>query len=134
MFRCEICGKEADKHHIVHRCEGGLDSAFNIKYLCSEHHRGVRGPHRCKETDLRYKLELQKKLEATLNQKYYTLNKLSSILGISMNKLKRHFKNYKLYKEGYKTEDIIFILMGKKLYNEIMLEHYYEFIPNYNFA
>lgn len=134
MLRCEVCGRSADKHHIVHRCEGGIDYPLNFKYLCQEHHRGKNGPHKSKDIDLKYKLELQKKLERLLQKPYYSVETLSSILDIKPRALKKLLCSYKLYKEGYKREDIIFELMGRMLYDEIMLEHYYDFIPIYNFA
>lgn len=134
MLRCEICGKSADKHHIIHRCEGGLDYPLNIKYLCSEHHRGNKGPHKCEQVDIKYKLELQRKLEMLLERDYYTLEKLSSILGIKPRNLKKLLKNYKMHKEGYKKEHIIYELMGRSLYDEMMLDSYMDFIPVYNFA
>ena len=134
MLRCEVCGKSADKHHIIHRCQGGLDYPLNIKHLCPEHHRGIKGPHRCSEVDLKYKLELQNNLEQLLSKEYYHLEKLSSILEIKPKTLKKLLKNYRLHKEGYKKDDIIYELMGRTLYDEVMLEHYYDFIPVYNFA
>jgi len=134
LLRCEICGKSADKHHIVHRCEGGLDYPLNIKYLCPDHHRGSKGPHKCNQVDIKYKLELQRKLEKILDKDYYTLEKLSSILEIKPRNLKKLLKNYKMHKEGYKKEDIIYELMGRNLYDEMMLDSYMDFIPVYNFA
>lgn len=134
MLRCEICGKSADKHHIVHRCEGGLDYPLNIKYLCADHHRGSKGPHKCNQVDVKYKLELQRRLEMLLDRDYYTLDKLSCILEIKPKNLKKLLKNYKLHKEGYKKEDIIYELMGRCVYDEMMLDSYMDFIPVYNFA
>lgn len=123
MFFCEICNKKADIHHIVHRSEGGLDIELNYKYLCEEHHRGKNGPHHSLETDIKYKLELQNKLYELLSKDFYSLKELSTILNISFSMLKRITKNTKLYKEGYKKEDIILIIMGGKLYSEEMLEN-----------
>lgn len=122
MDYCEICGKKADIHHIIHRSEGGLDFPLNYKYLCSEHHRGKKGPHRCEETDLKYKLELQNKLLNILTKEYYTVYELSNILNISNNSFKKLTKNLKLYKEGYLKEDIVFALMGNYFYTYEMLE------------
>lgn len=134
MLRCEVCGKSADKHHIIHRCEGGLDYSLNYKCLCQEHHRGKNGPHKSKDIDLKYKLELQRTLEELIQKEYYTLDKLSSMLELKPKTLKKLLSGYKLYKEGYRRDDIIYELMGKMLYDEVMLEHYYDFMPIYNFA
>ncbi|HCW53184.1 MAG TPA: HNH endonuclease [Clostridium sp.] len=121
MFLCEICNAPADIHHIVHRSEGGFDIEINYKYLCPEHHRGKYGPHHSKETDLRYKIDLQNKLYETLTKDYYCSKELSQILNIPNNTLKRITKGLKLYKEGYKKSDIIFRIMGNKFYTEEML-------------
>ena len=122
MFFCEICNKPADIHHIVHRSEGGLDIEINYKYLCNEHHRGKNGPHSI-EIDLKYKLELQKELLKLLNKNFYTIKELSNTLNFSLNVAKRITKDLRLYKEGYKKEDIILYLMGGTLYTEEMIEN-----------
>lgn len=131
MLRCEICGKQADKHHIVYRSQGGVDFPINFRYLCSEHHRGKNGPHKNRRLDLEYKLEMQKNLEELLYKEYYTIEELSFLLEINKGMLKKLLKDYKLYKEGYKRADIIYRLMGKKLYTEEMLQEYYDFIVNF---
>lgn len=123
MFFCEICNKPADIHHIIHRSEGGLDIKINYKYLCNEHHRGKIGPHHCIEIDLKYKLELQKKLYDLLPKDFYTLKDLSITLNLSLNVAKRITKDLRLYKEGYKKEDIILYLMGGTFYTEEMIEN-----------
>lgn len=126
MYKCEICGREADIHHIVHKNEGGLDFPLNYKYLCPEHHRGKEGPHRNSKIDIEYKLELQERLERILYKDFYTTEELIEVLSLNKTKAKKFFKELKLYKEGYKKSDIIYRLMGKKKYNEYMLEDYYD--------
>ncbi|MDT8718741.1 HNH endonuclease [Clostridium sp. 19966] len=134
MLRCEICGRSADKHHIIHRCEGGINHQINIKYLCEEHHRGSKGPHKSIEIDLKYKLELQYKLMKIFNKDFYNMDKICEKLDIKLAVVKRLMKDFKLYKQGYKSQDIIFAFMGKKLYSEDMLEYYCDFVPVYNFV
>ncbi|MCT8978110.1 HNH endonuclease [Clostridium sp. CX1] len=131
MLRCEICGRQADKHHIVYRSQGGVDFPLNFRYLCSEHHRGKEGPHKNRRLDLEYKLQMQKSLEQLLYKEYYSIDELVLLLQINKGMLKKLFKDYKLYKEGYKKSDIVFRLMGKKVYTEYMLEEYYDFIANF---
>ncbi len=131
MFRCEICGKLADKHHIVYRSQGGVDFPLNIMYLCDEHHRGKNGPHKNKSIDLQYKLCLKGNLENLLVREFYKIDELVKLLGISRGMMKRILKELRLYKEGYKTTDIIFRLMGNEEYHEYMLEEFYEFIANF---
>lgn len=123
MFFCEICNQKADIHHIVHRSEGGFDIKINYKYLCPKHHRGKYGPHKSLTVDIQYKIELQNKLYALLPKKYYTAKEIGRILEIPSNTLKRITKNIKLYKEGYKKDDIIFTLMGNTFYNEETLDN-----------
>lgn len=120
MF-CEICGKKADVHHIVHRNEGGLDFDFNFKYLCPTHHRGKFGPHKNKIIDFKYKLELKNKLYTTLSKEFYSLNDIISILKLSNSSSKKLKKVLKRYKEGYKTEDLIsFLLLGQDYSSELL--------------
>lgn len=125
---CEVCGREADIHHIVHRSEGGMDFPLNYKYLCDEHHRGKHGPHRNRNVDIEYKLELQEKLERVLNKQFYSMDELIDILQLNRSKAKKFLKGFRLYKEGYKTSEIIYKLMGNKRYNEYMLIEYNDFI------
>lgn len=122
MNLCDVCGNKADKHHIIYKSQGGLDYPLNYKYLCANHHRGREGPHKNIKVDLQYKLELQNKLQTILCNSYYTFDELIKLLNISKNLLKRLSKNLKLYKEGYKSSEIIYLLMGRKVYKEEMLE------------
>lgn len=121
MFKCEVCGKIADKHHIVYRSQGGVDFPLNFKYLCSEHHRGKNGPHKDRCLDLQFKLEMQGKLENILIKEYYPVEELVGLLEINKGMLKKLLKDYKIYKEGYKKTDIIHRLMGYKHYDVDMI-------------
>lgn len=131
MLKCQICEKPADRHHIVYRSQGGLDFPLNFKYLCSEHHRGKDGPHKNKRVDLEYKLEMQNQLQKLLCKQFYKLDELITLLQINKGVLKKIFKDYKLYKEGYKSFDIIYRLMGNRIYTEYMMEEYYDFTANF---
>lgn len=124
MYKCEICGKEADIHHIVHKSEGGLDFPANYKYLCSKHHRGKYGPHRDNKIDITYKLELQENLDDLLYKEFFSMEELILLLGLNKSKARKLFKDFRLYKEGFKKSEIIFRLMGKHCYNENMLDDY----------
>lgn len=123
MYFCEICNKKADIHHIVHKSEGGFDIELNYIYLCPQHHRGKKGPHHCLKTDILYKINFQKKLYKLLPKRFYSFKELCIILNTSTNIIKRLTKSLKLYKEGYKKEEIIFILMGKAYYSEELIEN-----------
>lgn len=123
MCHCEICGARADIHHIIHKHEGGYDFDLNYKYLCPLHHRGKLGPHHCTTTDIRYKLELQRKLINILPNIYYQRKELLDILKIRSCSLRRLLKGLNLHKEGYLNEDIIKALMGGNLYsNSIFIQ------------
>ena len=121
MFKCEVCGNLADKHHIVYKSQGGIEFPLNFRYLCSEHHRGNSGPHKNRRLDLEYKLEMQKKLQNILINRYYTAEELEFLLGINKGMIKRLFKDYKQSDKEFKAVDIIFRLMGRKSYDESML-------------
>lgn len=122
MFYCEVCGASADLHHIVNKKNYNVDFKFNCKYLCEKHHRGPNGPHKDKIIDTQYKLELQNYLYKILDKKFYSLKELTYILELSVSGSKKLKNSLKLFKEGYKKEDVIFFLMGNKYYSEEMLE------------
>lgn len=83
--------------------------------MTSEKHRGINGPHRNKETDLKYKKELQKKLEKILTKDYYNIKELIDLLGLKEKQANRAFR--KLLKvNGIDRESVIRRLMGGKLY------------------
>ena len=121
LFKCEVCGNLADKHHIVYKSQGGIEFPLNFRYLCSEHHRGNSGPHKNRRLDLEYKLEMQKKLQDILINQAYTIEELEILLRINKGMIKRLFKDYKQSDKGFKAVDIIFRLMGRKKYDENML-------------
>lgn len=105
-----------EKHHIVYKSQGGLDFELNYKYLTSETHRGIKGPHRSRATDLKYKRELQSKLETILTDEYYTIEKITDILGLKVRQAQKAFRKVKKYEKGMKREDVIFRLMGNRNY------------------
>jgi len=131
LYKCEVCGRTADKHHIVHRSQGGIDFPLNIKHLCHEHHRGKTGPHKNRTTDIQYKLELQDKLHTLLNKEFYKEEELADSLRINTGMARKLVKELKNHKEGYRSKDIIYRLMGEKEYHEYMLEEFCEFIANF---
>ena len=121
MLKCEICGKLADKHHIVYKSKGGIEFPLNIRYLCSEHHRGTNGPHKNRKLDLEYKLDMQRKLQEVLIKEVYPIEELVPLLNINKGMIKRLLKEYNLDDKGFRKSDIIFRLMGRKKYDEKML-------------
>jgi hypothetical protein len=121
LFQCEVCGKPADKHHIVYKSQGGIEFPLNFRYLCTLHHRGTVGPHKNRMLDLEYKLDMQRKLENVLIKETYLIEELESLLNINKGMIQRLFKECNLNDKGIKKSDIIFRLMGRKKYDEKML-------------
>jgi hypothetical protein len=124
--KCIVCGKVGEKHHIIFKCEGGLDFPLNYVYLCAEHHRGKNSPHRNKKVDMAYKLKFQNQLHKILVKKYYFMDELMKLLLLNPSQARTICKKFKLYKEGYKKEDIVKRLMGGKLYYDFMLDEHYD--------
>lgn len=91
---------------------------MNYKYLDSNSHRGIDGPHRNKETDLKYKIELQEKLEKLLDREYFNIRELRVLLGLKEKQANKAFR--KLLKvNGISREDAIKRLLGGRFYKEL---------------
>lgn len=105
-----------EKHHIVFKSQGGLDFELNYKPLTPYDHRGPKGPHMCRETDLKYKREMQRKLEEILINEFYTEKELIKLLGLKPEQAHRAFRKINKHEHGMKREDIIFRLMGNRNY------------------
>lgn len=117
---CEICGEPAEEHHIVLRrkSSGMINAKINHKYLCIEHHKGNEGPHLNRETDIKYKLELQEKLSQLFNKEYYHKLEISELLEIKHDEVDVLVKMLKWCSKGYERTDIIRACMGGKLYDK----------------
>lgn len=103
---------------IIFKSQGGLDFELNYKYLSSEEHRGDLGPHKCKETDLMYKIELQEKLEKLLDREYYNIRELRVLLGLREKQANRAFRKL-LKANGIARDDVIYRLLGNRYYKEL---------------
>ena len=104
-----------ERHHIIFKSQGGLDFELNYRYLTSEEHKGDEGPHKCKETDVRYKRELQEALEGLLAKEYYNIRELIDLIGLREVQANKAFR--KLLKvKGIAKEEGINRLMGGRLY------------------
>lgn len=104
-----------ERHHIVYKSQQGLDFELNYKRLTPEQHRGPNGPHMNRETDLKYKREMQKKLFEILKDEYYTIKEIRKILGIRPGQA-RVFRKLPQHPEGMRKQDIIRRLMGGRFY------------------
>lgn len=102
---------------VIFKSQGGLDFELNYKRLPSIDHRGEYGPHRCRETDLKYKKELQQKLENILTEEFYTEKELINILGLKPEQAYKAFRKIDKHPDrGMKREDVIRRLMGGRFY------------------
>lgn len=102
-------------HHRIFKSQGGLDFDLNYIYLTSEQHRGDKGPHRCRETDLRYKRELQEALQGILTNDYYSLEEVVELLNLKQGQAYKAFRKLITIK-GISKEDAIKKLMGGRFY------------------
>ena len=103
---------------MIFKSQLGLDFELNFKYLTPLEHRGDSGPHKCKETDLKYKIELQERLEKLLDREYYNIRELRILLGLKEKQANQAFR--KLLKvNGISREDVIYRLMGNRFYKEL---------------
>lgn len=121
MEYCEECGRNiVELHHIIFKSQASYlaNIKINFKYLCEEHHRGNKGPHRNKEKDLEYKFELQKKLFELFDRDYYSEKEIKELLETTPSEAAKITKKLRVYKEGYERVDIICRLMGGRLYGK----------------
>lgn len=117
---CEACGSHyyVEEHHIVFRSKAGymVNIPLNIKHLCHICHRGNNGPHLCKETDTKYKIELQDKLYELFTKEYYSVEEIRDKLVTTDSQVKKILKTLIKNKEGYGRMQIVVRLMGGRLY------------------
>lgn len=119
MNTCAVCGKPGDTHHIIHKDEGGLEYPLNRVSLCEQHHRGMSGPHKDPETDLKYKRALHSALQNLFREDYYRKEEIRRKAELSNSLLRTLVKSLKRYKEGYRRIDIIdFLMSGHQLVEE----------------
>ncbi|MZK54158.1 hypothetical protein [Clostridium beijerinckii] len=121
---CLVCNNpNSEAHHIVFRKQqpAMIECHFNKIRLCAVCHKGDKGPHLNRDTDIKYKMRLQEKLKELFGYKNcYTEDEIKQILKIPKKDA------YKLVKPlltiiendvaGYRAEDIIRRAMGGRLY------------------
>lgn len=93
-----------------------INIKMNHIYLCAEHHRGNNSPHRDREIDLRYKRKLQEKLFEIFDREYVTVKEIKEKLCVTDTVANKIVKTLRIFKEGYRSEDVIRVLMGDRLY------------------
>ena len=104
-----------EKHHIIFKSSGGLDFDLNYKYLTANNHRGNNGPHMNRETNLRYKRELEEKLRQLFTRESYLLSEVIELLGLDIKQAQKAFKRLESV-DGIEREDIIYKLLGDRYY------------------
>lgn len=109
-----------ERHHIIFRSHGGIDSDMNLISLPAAFHKGKNGPHNNRATDLALKLALQEQYFDLFTQKHYDVDDVIRMIAPhnkkSRDKLKKQIKNNFCTPKGYRREDIVRTLMGGKLY------------------
>jgi hypothetical protein len=117
-YECESTNNLED-HHMVYRNQQYQMSGIGINKikLCAMHHRGINGPHKCMETDRKYKLLFQQRLYQVFENDYYDQEQIRKLLHTNSKLVVRLTKNLHLYKEGYLKQDIISACMGGKIYS-----------------
>lgn len=124
MNYCVECMKDdiwkpGQGHHIILRSHAPymVHVPINIAYLCQHHHTdSPTGIHHNKEMMLRYKQELQLKLQILFNKKYYEFKEIKQLLECSDNTVKAITKTLIRHKEGYKSSDLVLHMMGDRNY------------------
>lgn len=128
IHHCESCGTcyGVEKHHVVFKKQNVLmiNIGLNFKYLCFEHHRGDKSPHKNRYVDLTYKLELQNKLFELFDKEFYKEEEIREKLKTTSSTARKICKKLPLHKDGYERMELIKRLMGDKLYTEEMLEEF----------
>ncbi len=110
-----------EKHHIVFRSHGGIDSDLNLIRLPMEFHKGPNGPHQNKAADLILKMSLQDRYFDLFSRKYYSLEEIVRMINPHNKKsrlaLEKQVKKQNVCtSKGYRREDIVRTLMGGKIY------------------
>lgn len=118
---CYECHKNCfcEIHHIVERSH--MKSMENVRlnflHLCSECHRtGKHAVHKDRKVDLRYKQDLQFKLQQIFHNDYYNIHQIRIALEISKSEAEKLCRTLHIYKEGYSSKELIVHMMGDRNY------------------
>lgn len=119
--KCYECQREGytEIHHIIERSHASYmrNVSLNLKNLCPTCHRtGKNAVHKDRGIDLKYKIELQNKLEELFSKDFYKLNQIKEKLGITKIETEKLVKHLGIYKNGYNSKEIIFHCLGDRFY------------------
>jgi hypothetical protein len=102
-FECYFCGKqnELECHHVYFRSSGGRGTYRNLRFLCSEHHRGVNSVH--KNRKMRKQLE---ELHKQLYGEFYYCDRFDLFqMGMIPNTTKDSFEKF-MREEGERAKTL----------------------------
>lgn len=122
--QCIECGHPyPEEHHVIYRSQQAamINCPHNKITLCYKHHRGDISPHQKREVDIKYKKDLQQRLEYLFSFKEcYTEDEIREMLMINKKDARKLVKSLLTVivddDAGYKVEDIIRQCMGGRLY------------------
>lgn len=122
--KCRFCQNTwVQWHHIIEKGMGRskkvtwLDYSLNLVEVCQDDHTGLTGIHTSDIGTIRGKeleAELQAKLEHLFFKDYYNPLIIKKLLKYTDKQLRDMTKTLQFYDAGYKREDIILRLMGRK--------------------
>ena len=115
---CAICGGRASAyHHIIYRSQNRalIKCTLNLAPLCDKCHRTIHSKNGA-ELDKELKLYLQNEIELLFLKEYIKEKEIRDTLKINENASRSLLKTLKVYKEGYKREDVIRAIMGGRFY------------------
>lgn len=129
--QCEECGQwktnsraaapnnRIERHHIIEKSHAQYmrNVPINFKDLCSQCHRlSKNAVHKDRGIDLRYKIELQEKLEELFNKEYYNVHQVKDKLKVTKSEAEKLVRHLGVYKEGYSSRELIFHMLGDRFY------------------
>lgn len=117
-MKCQECGAwgYTEGHHKVPkgRDKRGLDFPANLIRLCIECHYGDQGPHKNRQTALRYMREVKDYLRATLTDTHYMPDDLIRIIELPVKQAYQVVRLLQPEDKGYRTRDLIYRLLGNR--------------------
>ena len=109
-----------ENHHIVFKSQGGCDFFYNMIELPTGLHKGNRGPHMCRNTDVFLKQSVQNALSAELGTKRKTADEIVDLCcpmnRKSKQKLYKRLESAESHDGKYEIEDAVRAIMSGKLY------------------
>ena len=120
---CHCCHRYGftEIHHIIKRSHASYMRNIKINFLnlCPNCHRtGQNAVEKSRAVDLKYKIELQEKLQQLFDKDFYKLHQIKDKLEISKSEAEKLCRKLKIYKGGYSSKELIYHMMGDRNYLE----------------